>query len=52
MRPPLAETLAAQQLVNLPHERVRTVPAESEALVSCVVSPGFDHDDFELAEEG
>ena len=30
----------------------RTVPTEAEALVSCVVSPGFDYDDFELAEEG
>ena len=27
----------------------RTVPSEHEALVSCVVSPGFDFDDFELA---
>jgi predicted cupin superfamily sugar epimerase len=27
----------------------RTVPGQSDALVSCVVSPGFDFDDFELA---
>ncbi len=26
----------------------RTVPAADDALVSCVVSPGFDFDDFEL----
>ena len=27
----------------------RTLPAEVDALVSCVVSPGFDFADFELA---
>ena len=27
----------------------RTVPAEQDTLVSCVVSPGFDFADFELA---
>jgi predicted cupin superfamily sugar epimerase len=27
----------------------RTVPADHEALVSCLVSPGFDFTDFELA---
>ena len=27
----------------------RTRPAERDALVSCLVSPGFDFDDFELA---
>jgi predicted cupin superfamily sugar epimerase len=27
----------------------RTVPARHDALVSCLVSPGFDFDDFELA---
>ncbi len=27
----------------------RTVPGPSDALVSCLVSPGFDFDDFELA---
>ncbi|MCW2764958.1 MAG: hypothetical protein JWO11_917 [Nocardioides sp.] len=28
----------------------RTVPAPADALVSCLVSPGFDFTDFELAE--
>jgi hypothetical protein len=28
----------------------RTVPTEHDALVSCLVSPGFDFDDFELAD--
>jgi len=27
----------------------RTVPSDEDALVSCLVSPGFDFDDFELA---
>jgi uncharacterized protein len=27
----------------------RTVPADADALVSCLVSPGFEFDDFELA---
>ena len=27
----------------------RTLPGEQDALVSCLVSPGFDFDDFELA---
>jgi len=27
----------------------RTVPGPGDALVSCLVSPGFDFDDFELA---
>ena len=27
----------------------RTLPAADDALVSCLVSPGFDFDDFELA---
>ena len=26
----------------------RTVPSDADALVSCMVSPGFDFDDFEL----
>ena len=26
----------------------RTLPADAVALVSCVVSPGFDFEDFEL----
>ena len=28
----------------------RTRPSETDALVSCLVSPGFDFDDFELAD--
>jgi predicted cupin superfamily sugar epimerase len=28
----------------------RTVPADEDALVSCLVSPGFDFADFELAD--
>ena len=27
----------------------RTVPSDADALVSCLVSPGFDFADFELA---
>jgi predicted cupin superfamily sugar epimerase len=27
----------------------RTIPGPSDALVSCLVSPGFDFDDFELS---
>lgn len=27
----------------------RTVPSDADALVSCLVSPGFDFEDFELA---
>ncbi|KQY58589.1 cupin [Aeromicrobium sp. Root495] len=27
----------------------RTLPSDADALVSCLVSPGFDFDDFELA---
>ncbi len=30
----------------------RTAPAAADALVSCLVSPGFDFDDFELAPRG
>ncbi|CAI9411205.1 cupin domain-containing protein [Nocardioides sp. T2.26MG-1] len=30
----------------------RTVPSGEDALVSCLVSPGFDFDDFELATDG
>ncbi|MFT4230204.1 MAG: cupin domain-containing protein [Microbacterium sp.] len=29
----------------------RTLPADHDALASCVVAPGFDFDDFELAAE-
>lgn len=28
----------------------RTLPADHDALVSCVVAPGFSFDDFELAD--
>lgn len=41
---------------ELPHVRVpagvwqRTRPSEGDALVTCLVSPGFDFDDFELAD--
>jgi uncharacterized protein len=28
----------------------RTLPADADALVSCIVSPGFDFEDFELAD--
>ena len=31
------------------HTWQRTVPTLRDALVSCLVSPGFDFDDFELA---
>lgn len=30
----------------------RTLPGEADALVSCLVSPGFDFSDFELATDG
>lgn len=30
----------------------RTIPADEEALVSCLVSPGFDFEDFELEAPG
>ncbi len=30
----------------------RTLPGEADALVSCLVSPGFDFADFELHEPG
>ncbi|MGO4599652.1 cupin domain-containing protein [Terrabacter sp. 2RAF25] len=29
----------------------RTVPGDADALVSCLVSPGFDFEDFELVED-
>lgn len=29
----------------------RTRPAQADALVSCLVSPGFDFDDFEMAAQ-
>ncbi len=40
---------AAPQAVVAAHTWQRTVPASEDALVSCLVSPGFDFDDFELA---
>lgn len=40
---------AAPQAVVAAHTWQRTVPADEDALVSCLVSPGFDFDDFELA---
>ena len=30
----------------------RTLPGPADALVSCLVSPGFDFEDFELAPPG
>jgi predicted cupin superfamily sugar epimerase len=30
----------------------RTLPGRADALVSCLVSPGFDFADFELFEPG
>ena len=38
----------AQVLVPAGHWQ-RTVVADEDALVSCLVSPGFDFEDFELA---
>lgn len=51
---PLLETTvvvdqAAPQTVVPAHTWQRTLPADGDALVSCLVSPGFDFDDFELA---
>lgn len=40
---------AAPQAVVAAHTWQRTVPTDEDALVSCLVSPGFDFDDFELA---
>lgn len=42
----------AVQAVVPAGEWQRTLPGEDDALVSCVVSPGFDFDDFELAAAG
>lgn len=41
--------LGAPQAVVAAHTWQRTVPSYQDALVSCLVSPGFDFDDFELA---
>ncbi|WP_374968696.1 cupin domain-containing protein [Terrabacter sp. BE26] len=38
------------QAVVPAHVWQRTVPTRSDALVSCLVSPGFDFSDFELAD--
>lgn len=40
---------AAPQALVAAHTWQRTVPSGGDALVSCLVSPGFDFDDFELA---
>jgi predicted cupin superfamily sugar epimerase len=37
------------QAVVPAHVWQRTVPGDDDALVSCLVSPGFDFADFELA---
>jgi predicted cupin superfamily sugar epimerase len=44
-------TSAGQQAQSLVPAGVwqRTLPGDDDALVSCLVSPGFDFDDFELA---
>jgi uncharacterized protein len=44
----LAADQAAQAVVPA-HVWQRTVPGPSDALVSCLVSPGFDFSDFQLA---
>jgi predicted cupin superfamily sugar epimerase len=38
------------QLIIDPYVWQRTVPAEQDALASCVVSPGFDFEDFRLEQ--
>lgn len=48
--------LVSSALVDVDHPQVhvpagawqRTLPSDADALVSCLVSPGFDFDDFEL----
>lgn len=40
------------QVVVWAGEWQRTLPGDGDALVSCLVSPGFDFDDFELAGPG
>jgi uncharacterized protein len=44
----LVDTHLPQALVPA-HTWQRSVPSEADALVSCLVSPGFDFDDLELA---
>jgi len=45
--PGTAEDAVAQALVPAGHWQ-RTLPGPADALVSCLVSPGFDFADFEL----
>ena len=45
----LAAGEVAQAVVPA-HVWQRTVPGSADALVSCLVSPGFDFADFELAD--
>jgi uncharacterized protein len=47
------DTTAGEQLQVVVPAGVwqRTLPTGEDALVSCVVSPGFDFEDFELAPE-
>ncbi len=42
-------TGASAQVVVRAGEWQRTLPGHADALVSCLVSPGFDFADFELA---
>ncbi len=42
----------AAQVVVPAREWQRTLATDGDALVSCLVSPGFDFDDFELAGPG
>ena len=46
--PPITRVLETQVVVRAGHWQ-RTLPSEEDALVSCLVSPGFDFEDFELA---
>ncbi len=55
-RPATAESVVvgtgageSTQVLVPAHTWQRTVPGPVDALVSCLVSPGFDFDDFELA---
>ena len=43
------QSVVATQLVVPAGVWQRTLPADADALVSCLVSPGFDFEDFELA---
>jgi predicted cupin superfamily sugar epimerase/GNAT superfamily N-acetyltransferase len=46
--PPIRKVVETQVVVPAGHWQ-RTVPSDADALVSCLVSPGFDFADFELA---